>query len=376
MLSRTPDVERVALWDPNGVNPYGSELAELLARAGMSVSLWLPAKSKLICRGRSRGYRLLGDSVSTDGPVQHVIRRLTIPLVFVLIATIRREAVVLVWIRGSYEAGVFAAANRLHMLKSLVFLDHNPIVGRNSGSSSKSVMAFLRASTTVNVVHGRSLVTNVHSAHADSRTAVIPHLRYEGWVEMLAVRERRVQARLGVAVQNACTVLFVGALRPDKGWQEMARLMAKLDPAHCVISIAGTGTLPEDVDQLLSRRGFRTDLQLSDKSLSDFEIASALVKADVVLAPYPLATASGTVMLAVSAGVPVLGFDSPGISDVLTDSSTVPVGSFEQLGHLVETWRVAPFETHRLDAREYDQLVCRGWVEALRQADSKVGVVK
>ncbi len=376
MLSRTLDVERIALWDPNGVNPYGSELADLLTGAGKSVSLWLPAKSKLVSRERARGYRLLADSVSTDGPVQHIIRRLAIPLIFVLIAAIRREAVVLVWIRGSYEAGVFAAARRIRIIKSLVFLDHNPIAGRNSGSNSKSVMAFLRASTTVNVVHGRSLVTDVHSPSAESRTAVIPHLRYGGWVEMLDVRGRRARAQLGSAEENTCRVLFVGALRPDKGWKEMARLIAELDPAHCVVAIAGTGSLPKDVDQLLSRRGFRTELQVSDKSLSDLEIASALVKADVVLAPYPLATASGTVMLAVSAGVPVLGFDSPGISDVLTDSSTVPVGSFEELGHLVETWRLAPFDTHRLAAREYDQIVSRGWLEALRQTEPKAGVVK
>lgn len=375
MLSRTPNSERIALWDPNGVNPYGSELADLLAGAGQSVSLWLPAKSKLISSERSREHRLLGDSVSTDGLVQHVIRRVAIPLVFVLIATIRRESVVLVWIRGSYEASLFAAANRMRMLKSLVFLDHNPIAGRNSGSSSKPVMSFLRASTTVNVVHGRSLVINV-PPRAEARTAVIPHLRYGGWVEMLDVTQRRAQSRAGSDVENTCRVLFVGALRPDKGWKEMARLIAELDPAHCVVAIAGTGRIPQDVDQLLSTRGYRTELHVSEKSLSDLEIASALVKADVVLAPYPLATASGTVMLAVSAGVPVLGFDSPGISDVLTESSTVPVGSFEELGRLVETWRLAPFETHRLAAREYDQMVCRGWLGALRQSALGVGVMK
>ncbi|MDJ0408173.1 glycosyltransferase [Rhodococcoides fascians] len=186
----------------------------------------------------------------------------------------------------------------------------------------------------------------------------------------------RAQARTGSDVENTCRVLFVGALRPDKGWKEMARLIAELDPAHCVVAIAGTGRIPQDVNQLLSTRGYRTELHVSEKSLSDLEIASALAKADVVLAPYPLATASGTVMLAVSAGVPVLGFDSPGISDVLTESSTVPVGSFEELGRLVETWRSAPFETHRLAAREYDQMVCRGWLEALRPSALGVGVMK
>jgi glycosyltransferase involved in cell wall biosynthesis len=60
--------------------------------------------------------------------------------------------------------------------------------------------------------------------------------------------------------------------------------------------------------------------------LSDLEIAGALAQSDVLIAPYPLVSASGTVVLALSRGLRVVAYDTGALSDVVARDGLVPVG--------------------------------------------------
>jgi glycosyltransferase involved in cell wall biosynthesis len=71
----------------------------------------------------------------------------------------------------------------------------------------------------------------------------------------------------------------------------------------------------------------------SERHLSDVEIATVLTQSDLLIAPYRLVTASGTVVLALSWGPKVVAYDTGALSDVVARDGLVPVGDERQFAN-------------------------------------------
>jgi glycosyltransferase involved in cell wall biosynthesis len=122
-------------------------------------------------------------------------------------------------------------------------------------------------------------------------------------------------------------LLVLGQLRPDKGLDRIPNILSHLQAAdrnRISIAFAGRG----DCREIVAKVADLTTVvrRPSEHRLSDFEIASVLAQSDLLIAPYPLVSASGTVVLALSRGLRVVAYDTGALSDVVARDGLVPVG--------------------------------------------------
>jgi glycosyltransferase involved in cell wall biosynthesis len=73
----------------------------------------------------------------------------------------------------------------------------------------------------------------------------------------------------------------------------------------------------------------------SESGLSDLEIASVLAQSDILVAPYPSVSASGTVVLALSSGLRVIAYDTGALSDVVARDGLVPLGDEREFANRI-----------------------------------------
>jgi glycosyltransferase involved in cell wall biosynthesis len=116
-------------------------------------------------------------------------------------------------------------------------------------------------------------------------------------------------------------------MRPDKGLDRVPNILSHLqagDRKRISIAFAGIG----DCTEIVTRVAALTEVvrRPSASRLSDFEIAGALAQSDLLIAPYPVASASGTVVLALSRGLRVVAYDTGALSDVVAPDGLVTPG--------------------------------------------------
>jgi glycosyltransferase involved in cell wall biosynthesis len=130
-------------------------------------------------------------------------------------------------------------------------------------------------------------------------------------------------------------VLVLGQIRPDKGLDQLPGILRSLPTdvaASTTLVVAGKGALPNaaELAQLVT-----LDDRSGDEFLEDAELASLLETSGVLLAPYVGASQSGTVLLALTVGLPVIAYDSGAISDVVPATHCAPLGDQAVLGELL-----------------------------------------
>jgi glycosyltransferase involved in cell wall biosynthesis len=81
--------------------------------------------------------------------------------------------------------------------------------------------------------------------------------------------------------------------------------------------------------------GPRIEDRTSREFVPDGVLAETLLSCDALLAPYTGATQSGTVALAVTAGLRVVGYDSGAIAELAGRAGLVPVGDADALGRVM-----------------------------------------
>ena len=122
------------------------------------------------------------------------------------------------------------------------------------------------------------------------------------------------------------TALFLGAIRADKGAAELPAVVTELLSVGMAVTIAGRGSLTgPEWSPLLSDGRVRV-VGLS-RTLSDDEVALVLRDCDVLVAPYQDVTMSGSIVMALSAGLPVAAYSSPALRSFLPDEFLVPPGA-------------------------------------------------
>lgn len=178
--------------------------------------------------------------------------------------------------------------------------------------------------------------------------------------------------------QGARLVALLGRVEPYKGIAELLDAVEDLTdrdwPAGLHLLIAG-----ECLDRGLQQRlravadrvpGLRLDL----RHLNDLELADALAAADAMVLPFRRVTTSGSALLAVSAGVPLLltGADHldlpagavhrhPELTALLRWAAEVPEDRLRRMSRAGTTWAAGWTwdDVARCTAKVYDEAVCR-----------------
>jgi glycosyltransferase involved in cell wall biosynthesis len=333
----------IVVWDPNGVNPYGQEVARLLSKE-FSVETWLAHDADPAFGPRSKP--LLGTGMGSDRSVLNLLRRFWLPLWFVMRSCARRDLIVIPWVRGTYESLLFGLAARFTLV---VVVNHNPVKSREMNHRRQSRFdALCRRAATV-LIHSNRFLQDL-APDIQSKTRVVVHPPYVGWADYYRAHIN-TNIEGSAAFNRKIRVLFLGALRADKGVEFFPQIVEGLDPTAYSFEVCGTGELPDELIEAARSRGLDLVVNVSRSWQPSSQIASSLNAADVLICPYRDATVSGTVALAASLGLSVLAFQSGGLQEYLSRECLVPVGDVDAMLTALAEWRSGE---RQLNARSLD----------------------
>jgi glycosyltransferase involved in cell wall biosynthesis len=350
------DGTRVVVFDSDGVNPYGSELAQLLTLLSPRVDLATPVDNAFLPHGvRCDSLRPTRSKETVRGAVREAAS-----LAPLAAAIVRGSALpVVVWAR-TYHKLLLLAATFLRPDAALVYVSHNPGAGRDRPGRFRQRIEQLVLRRAHVVTHTPRLRDAARAAGARN-VFVVPHLPYRAYCERFRIRRHHADAES----ERPISLLLLGALRPDKLTEsDIARLRDSLaagDGRFRLITAVRPRVRVEPVDDRVSV------LDLSrDDALDDDAIAAAFAEADALVAPYRNPTDSGTVMLALSAGVPVIAFDGGALRTHLPDASLVPREDWEALRERCAT--VADLAVPAEWVRDAETEAVEGWRTVLAAA--------
>jgi glycosyltransferase involved in cell wall biosynthesis len=177
------------------------------------------------------------------------------------------------------------------------------------------------------VVHAASQERLARDLLRDTPTLVSPHPTYT------------VDTPAGDAAgrgDGPLTLLFFGLIRPYKGLHVLLRAMpAALKERSLRLVVAGEfWDTPNAYMRLVRELGIDEHVEVRPGYVPDDELVELLAAADLVVAPYRSATQSGTIEMALGAGVPVIASDVGGLADQVragVNGLVVPAGDPEAL---------------------------------------------
>lgn len=136
---------------------------------------------------------------------------------------------------------------------------------------------------------------------ADKLT-VTPHGHYVG---AYAPRGSDIRARFGIP-QDRFLFLFVGRINPYKGVEQLVSAYRSLGADDAALLIAGQADEGYSLDFALAGDAAGDCIRLYPRFVDDGELADYLAAADAVVLPYRQITTSGSAILALSHGKPVV----------------------------------------------------------------------
>jgi glycosyltransferase involved in cell wall biosynthesis len=251
------------------------------------------------------------------------------------------------WARGSRWArlcmqtwfGFWLWARRVLGLR-LVWTAHN-------GVPHEPVFADDAAGRQRLVDHCDAVIAHSPEAAADLRqygarsVAVIPQGGYKDFYPQTLDRAE-ARERLGLRGEDF-VVAFVGSVQPYKGVDLLVDAMAMLPsqpPARLVVAGGcGDGDYRRSLEAAARRAGDRVRLSL--ERVPDDELQVYLRAADVAAFPFRSVTNSGSVLLALGFGVPVVIPDLPELAAIPAAAATRYSGGVSGLAHALRRVSIA-----------------------------------
>ncbi len=233
-------------------------------------------------------------------------------------AFLRRSVLIVVLTRGWYDE--IALALLATIGARMIVVAHDPVPKQPLPRARLLSRRFLWRQAGAVVSHSEQLAAEASRA-CGRRVDSVPHLpfiAYAAWARALAP-----DARQG----TSCGLLVLGHMREDKGLDRLPAILKLLPGAvrrQLSISFTGQGNCGETIEAVA--RLVTVTRAPADHFLSDAEIAQELAKGDVLLAPYPLVSASGSVVLALSRGLRVIAYDTGALAGVVAPAGLVALG--------------------------------------------------
>jgi glycosyltransferase involved in cell wall biosynthesis len=146
---------------------------------------------------------------------------------------------------------------------------------------------------------------------------VLPHGNYRPIHDLRGIDRPRIRAARGWSAEEI-VVLLCGRLEAYKGGSDLLEAFAAA-PANLRLAIAGKQivALDEQISQMPPDVGAR--IWSAARFLPEADLGALVAAADFVALPYRTILTSGSLMLALSLGRPVIAPDLPAITDVVTD---------------------------------------------------------
>jgi glycosyltransferase involved in cell wall biosynthesis len=157
------------------------------------------------------------------------------------------------------------------------------------------------------------------------KTTCIPHghwLDYYGSIHNKA----EAKAHLGIA-QSQYVYLMFGQLKPYKNIEGLIAAFNALPAGdHCLL-IAGRFTDKSYQQKVLNLANSNPKIRLDARFIDDEEVAVYLAASDIMCMPYNEILTSGTAMLAMSYGLPLISINKGYLTDVIVKQSGILIDS-------------------------------------------------
>jgi glycosyltransferase involved in cell wall biosynthesis len=343
------------LYDSDGGNPYGKELAALLnpvirVKSLMPVDTgWEPATISVD--------RIL-PSNRPSFKLAQIFRMLRGVAVIAQAGLIGRATILQVMTKGWYDELSLALVAILGA--RVVAFAHDPIpkwkISRLRRFSRKMLFKY----ATVLLAHSEALATQA-GVVAGRACKVAPHLpfvEYAAWAKAVAP---------DTSSPGKHRLLLLGRMDPDKGLDRLPAIFGLIPENkrnRISVAFAGKGSC----DEVIAKMAQLVDVtrKPSDRLLSDIEVAQELAKSDVLIAPYRLVTGSATVVLALSRGLNVIAYDAGALAEIVNADGLVrhgdEAGFAERICAVINGRCGGPARS--IDA--WRQATLEAWLEAIR----------
>jgi glycosyltransferase involved in cell wall biosynthesis len=137
----------------------------------------------------------------------------------------------------------------------------------------------------------------------DRPTRVVPHGHYRGFYDLGG---DKTGARDSLGIGNRIFLATVGQIRPYKNVPALIDAVAALDRPDLLLGVAGNPAGPELAREIRERAARLPDVRLELGFLPDETLSTWLLAADAIVLPYRAIQNSGSALLALSAGRPVI----------------------------------------------------------------------
>ncbi|WP_207345851.1 glycosyltransferase [Arthrobacter sp. E3] len=313
----------VYVWDPNPFNPYGAEVARVISGDQVRVYRFCRKGDKIRSACTANVEVLPTPSAGQASflkKAQYVIGI----FLFFLRAIAKRPLIIVPWINTTLEVVCF----RLLLMfgTKIVLVVHNPIPARDD-VDKKWGLAQLRRRCSAQVVHSSELASNLEGA---GNCYVAAHPGYFAWTQSTAGYNRdaidTALRSLRSFPREEIVALFMGSIRPDKGFDLLPEISRELTEREGTLLVS-VGLVSPPARVVLDSC-VNTVVQGDGNSyVSDNQLYAALMFADVLIAPYENVTASGTIMMALSLGKPVVAFSNENLIRFLPEQCLVEPGN-------------------------------------------------
>lgn len=249
------------------------------------------------------------------------------------------------WSKTKLSASTKLAALALDILllravgKRVVWTIHNVMSHESHDPALElRVRRFLARTASHLIVHSKSALVHLEQYYGmplKTRASIIPHGNYDGCYPYSDADKRHLMLELGLDERNT-VILFFGAIRGYKGIDRLVRAFSRTEAPGLRLVIAGSphdDTIQREVEhaagadpRIRTRLGF----------VPDSDVAALFALADIAAIPFERTLTSGSAILALTLGCPLLLPAEARILDIADDTCTLFFDDDEGLQTLLQ----------------------------------------
>lgn len=168
------------------------------------------------------------------------------------------------------------------------------------------------------LVHGPGAAKEL-CARFPSATPKIAHMPHGNWVDYYPVTSTREAARSKLGIPpDTYVYLFIGLCKPYKNLHGLVKAFRAL-PGNSMLLVAGKFQDPNYHKHVEALASGDQRIRIIPGFVPNDMIQAYLVACDAVVAPYNEILTSGTAMLAISFGRPIISVNKGFLKDIVTD---------------------------------------------------------
>lgn len=220
----------------------------------------------------------------------------------------------------------------LHLLRRLgfyiVWTVHNTVPHERESSDDVEVLRLHAELSDAQILHSMRTRNELDDAGIHlSNAFVIPHGNYIGYYKANKICD---ETRAALQIDPGTFVFaFIGIVRPYKGVPLLVEAFEKAGLENAALIVAGENLGPPTVSA-------NPNVHVFDRRLGDADLASILQIADVVCLPYLRVATSGSALLALSFGKPVIASSVGDLQDLPSECTWhFESGNVEELSGLL-----------------------------------------